>query len=169
MGFEKKSFYRALDGTLLISLTVTLIKLQNKQQNFIHITRNKSFWWTNLFKFDVWFTLREEFSLYGMFRRGTGRESFNCRAVWPPRRPHLLLPIMPAAPGSTSFLNCRDLTLLFAINLWVEKRFAETVDCLFQITFCIFTGWIRLSFFSLKSFLSFLPYPSVKRCILYLI
>ena len=43
MVFEKKSFYRALDGTLLISLTVTLIKLQNKQQNFIHITRNKSF------------------------------------------------------------------------------------------------------------------------------
>ena len=43
MGFEKKSFYMTLDGTLLISLTSTLIKLQNKQQNFIHITRNKSF------------------------------------------------------------------------------------------------------------------------------
>ena len=81
MGFETSSFYRALDSTLLISLIAMLIKLQNKQQNFIHITGNKSFWWTNLYKFDVLFTLREEFSLYGMFRRGTGRESFNCRAV----------------------------------------------------------------------------------------
>ena len=39
-----------------------LTNSQNDQQNFIHIRGNKSFWWTNLYKFDVLFTLREEFS-----------------------------------------------------------------------------------------------------------